>query len=359
MMDDKVYRPGGRFWLQFDVDVAGTVSGPLGAWIVALNANPDVRDLVIDGLQQRTNDPSSAAIAKTLLAAIRISDSDTSRSSEAISELLENDGRDVPLTLWWQFGQALGANPELRTTGIRVLEYVYQNPGLGSVPSKTGNVTGYLCGVGATLTNAYLAAGQHQKARQHLLDCFEKTNAFVGNPALSAGYAVQLRIMSNKSIIEQLERMDAPLEAMYLAADVLSRAEAFEQLRRLSGRADYHKLFAAVLAKTKAALKPAHYRRFLERIGTESGQRTGTVNLLAIRPGQKTTADTSSIAAMAVHELAGSDEGRDCLRRTQTRLDGLSQTRPDDWELLALRAMIAVKLEAADAVTLVGDLHRL
>ena len=294
-------------------------------------------------------------MASTILATVQISSEDVSDSLTAVNELLERETRDVPPSLWWQLGQQLESRGELQPLAIAVLEDLQRDRVLATIPSNGGDASGFYCGIGAKLANAYILAGQTERARRHLIHCCE--HVAPNRALIAAERADDIKILTYQRIADHLKDIGAPLDAMYVYSHALSQPEIFRTASRLPGRTNYFTKYSAEWEKLTGSLEPIDYRQFLDRISDEIDD-AEPVNLLALDATQATTAWTSSIAAMVIHELSKTEEGLTFLRTTRTRLDGLSKRRADDWSLLALRAMIAAKLKTNDAVTLLASLRQ-
>ena len=353
--DESVYAPNANFWMRYSRSSGGRANGPLEPCVIALAANPEARDRVIEMLQKRIEDERTRAVAEPMLAAIKISMVDADETTKTIKELIAKKDQTTPYPLWWQIGQVLEKKEEFRDLGVEVLEYVQTYPQAAEVGSS------YQYGIGAKLADSYVKAGQKEKARKQLLISYDKTDNSSDNQH-NPGYGDYSDLRIFESIAKKLIEVDAPLDAMRIYADALASPEKFEAAKRYSGSRDYQKQFEDGLEKATKALKPEHYHKFLEQVAVDDTEQDAAkadqpvVRLLPLNASPETKPEASSVAAMVIYELAKSDEGQAFLKQTKDRLQPLSDARKDDWSLVALQAMIAMSLDDSAAAALLARL---
>ena len=372
---DLVYLHGSPFWQGYGISSNGELYGPLQPCIGALQANKELATEVREQWLQRvkTDDEAARLLVNLLLLALDATTPEqqstaTEDLESRLRELITTDTKLLSQNMWWELGQVLQDQQGLEHLAVMALEHAEDD----YVSSYTRQ---YEFSVHARLTNAYVAAGQKEKARRALLKGYQQTDNSEqnrGNP----GYGDYSDLRSYAAITEKLVQVDGRLEAIRIYSDALADPERFERAKRWGGSNEFRSSFQQGLDTTLESLDEADLERFLafqdsaattgEQADAEAATGVGNddtaagqrFDLMPLVATAETQPERTSLAALVVTRLAESESGRERLAGFEQELAEQVEVHPRDWSLVAMQAMVGIALEtdvAGEAISRLAE----
>ncbi len=341
------FQPGNSFWQGNAYSSGGNLMGPLAPCLNAIGADEDLADFTRQQLTKFASEESTETLANVLLLAVNIDSLELEPAERRLNELVQADKNAVPYQLWWQIGQIFEKKSGFEHLGVVALEHAqsYGNTRSGS---------SYEYSIGAKLADAYVAAGQKEKARRELLRGYDATDNSRQNQH-NPGYGDHADLRSYKAIAEKLLKVDGRLDAIRIYSDALAEPERFERSKRWSGSTDYAAQFEQGMADALDALDDSDFDQFLSLQNLDASDADqepdadqaehARFDLMPLAATTETPPHRTSLAALVVTSLADSENGRERLRKFQQELADPLEAYPADCSLIAMQTLIRVAME--------------
>jgi len=360
---DAVYPRGSQFWQGYAIGSGGNLLGPLQPCIGTLKVNEALAAEVRAQWLQRgeSKDDATRLLAKVLLLALDATAPAEPHTAEELEqrlqELIAADAELLTQNFWWEVGQVLQEQPGLAHLAVTALEHAQ---------SRTENISTrqYEYSVHARLTEAYIAAGQKEKARHALLEGYEQTDNSQQNQ-YNPGYGDYTDLQSYQAIAQKLVQVDSRLDAIRIYSAALAEPERFERAKRWGGSTDYRASFQQGLDKALEALNEADFDHFLalqqpvaageqsadaaDDAGNGDSTAAPRFDLMPLVATAGTPPERTSIAALVVTRAVQSEPGRQRLASFAQELAQQHQQHPQDRSIVAMQALVGLALKAETA----------
>ncbi len=357
---DAVYLRGSQFWQGYAISSGGTIYGPLQPCLGTLKANEALAAEVRSQWLQRaeSKDDATRLVAKVLLLALDATATAEPPAAEdlegRLQELVAADTNLLTHYMWWELGQLLQEKQGLAHLAVIALEHSQNR-------TESISTSQYEYSVHARLTDAYVAAGQKEKARRALLQGYEQTDNSQQNQ-YNPGYGDYTDLQSYLAIAQKLVQVDSRLDAIRIYSDALADPERFERSKRWGGSTDFRANFQQGLDKALESLDETDFDRFLSlQTFTAAGEPAADAgngddaarqrfDLMPLVATAETPPERTSLAALVVTRLAQSEPGREQLTGFAQELAQQVQQHPQDRSLVAMQTLVglALKTETAD-----------
>lgn len=350
---DAPYQPS--FWQGYSISGGGVIHGALQPCLTTLKAHPDVAADVRQQLLQRSEAAPSEAMANWMRLALDITTQPADQLKpdeirEQLDQLMPALSDSQHYQMWWELGQVLSGIEGLENHVVSILEHASSNAG-----QNVNNQYGY--SVHARLTDAYIAADQHDKARHGLLEAYRLTDSSMQNQ-YNPGYGDYSDLVSFQTIAAKFRAVGAPLDAIRIYSETLADPPRFEQAAKWSGSASsLPNQYRDALDETIQGLQDSDYANFLTLRPADAAAASDRFDFVPLTVSLQSPAERASLATLVVSQLSQSAEGRQQLEQFQQEV---AQQRTaldtDDGSLVAVEALLAVALQQAEAVDSIAAL---
>lgn len=367
--DDDTFSRTGNLWQRGSYSPGGVYNGALSFCLQTLREQELLRSTVLSELSERIEDDEKAnnSTAKLLRAQIEF-DASSNKSSEnfkgvkqdyeqAVRDILDAEGETISQKLWWQLAGYLKSTERTDVSHdcpklvVAILEHAAEHDD-GSMRSD------YRYSVHAGLSRAYQDAEMFDDAAGALMRDFREVLKSPGDQ-YNPGYAESQFLESLNTIASELLSCDRPLESIEVSATALASEDKFEAAKQWGGRSMTPERFTERIKTAVARVDAEDAKTFLERFVSSINDKAFSQTLVSLPQDDETPVVESSLAALMVDRLAGSDEGVVKLRQIDESLAKTVSSQTDRVTPMGLRALLGMALRTDDCVARIGSLSEL
>ena len=354
--DQSVYLPNSQIWRSGGWTDDGTFYGALDALMTYIGKNSETQATVMKSMAAFREDESIAPTVDVLESYVVFRSTEKhERLAESLEQNVDGEERRVSAYLVWQIAQSLEDVKPLNELVVQMFEYVRDDPQIGA------NRRGFDYGLGPKLAGAYQRAGQAEKARALLWEGYESTDHSRDNQS-NPGYGDYQDLNAYRSIAKSLRDSGYPLDAVRIYNSTLAEPEKFERALRWGGSRSSREAFEKELTATIDSLEKGKYHEYLKslivlehagEVDTEQDDGPAAsrkpplfaVEHFCIAPTPSVEARNSSLAAMMLSEIIGSDRGKAIIAEFESQLAGLAEQRPSDFSIRAMQTLVSLLQE--------------
>lgn len=355
---DDAFVASSTIWQVRSRSSGGRAIGPLADAVSMLQKDDDAQKQFREAATKALETESHQLNAKFLLALVDSNQSDKLESSLAsMRDCIKRDPDDQSNTatvssgLLWQTGQILETEANVPVDFLVDL-YVEakrtDSSSSGSSPQFT---------LDSRLVDTYIKAERFDEARQRLLDLFRSVD-FSEQNRYNPGYGDYQQLQAAGWVAEQLLKCNAPIDSLIIYRGQLADPDSFDRAQRWGGSRDRKTAFetgaetAAEQINAEVAL--AHLDRQVD--AWEKDLDATPIDLMECSSQTITTTETPSSLELAIRIAVGDEKTRAQVIEFQQRVEKLSKSNVESWELAALNLMTGCFLGSDQTTELANTL---